>query len=118
MTKKLIVVAAILCGKTSLTERIGARMGGRLDTNLFLIIPICRIFYADMKTWSFHLQVYFLGHRARQYLDMANDPKFCDPSTGRSMKIPISLPALCTTWNNLSERDYMAYRRLFELVVE
>jgi deoxyadenosine/deoxycytidine kinase len=117
MTKKLIVVAGnIGVGKTSLTERIGARMGWTTGYESVSDNPYLPDFYADMKTWSFHLQVYFLGHRAKQYLDMVNDPKsvILDRSIYEDSYI---FARALYHMDNLSERDYLAYRRLFDLVV-
>lgn len=117
MTKKLIVVAGnIGVGKTSLTERIGARMGWTTGFESVSDNPYLPDFYADMKTWSFHLQVYFLGHRAKQYLDLANDPKSVILDRSIYEDAYIFARAL-HHMDNLSERDYLAYGRLFELVV-
>jgi deoxyadenosine/deoxycytidine kinase len=117
MTKKLIVVAGnIGAGKTSLTERLGARMGWTTGYESVSDNPYLPDFYADMKTWSFHLQVYFLGHRAKQYLEMANDPKSVILDRSIYEDAFIFARAL-HHMDNLSERDYLAYRRLFELVV-
>jgi deoxyadenosine/deoxycytidine kinase len=117
MTKKLIVVAGnIGVGKTSLTERIGARMGWLTGFESVSDNPYLPDFYANMKTWSFHLQVYFLGHRAKQYLDIANDPRSAILDRSIYEDAYIFARAL-HHMDNLSERDYLAYRRLFELVV-
>lgn len=117
MTKKLIVVAGnIGAGKTSLTERIGGRMGWLTGFESVSDNPYLPDFYADMKTWSFHLQVYFLGHRAKQYLDIANDPRSAILDRSIYEDAYIFARAL-HHMNNLTERDYLAYRRLFELVV-
>jgi deoxyadenosine/deoxycytidine kinase len=117
MTKKMIVVAGnIGAGKTSLTERIGARMGWTTGYESVSDNPYLPDFYADMKTWAFHLQVYFLGHRAKQYLDMANDPRSTILDRSIYEDAYIFARAL-HHMNNLSERDYLAYRRLFDLVV-
>jgi deoxyadenosine/deoxycytidine kinase len=117
MTKKLIVVAGnIGVGKTSLTERIGARMGWTTGYESVSDNPYLPDFYADMKTWSFHLQVYFLGHRARQYLELANDPQSVILDRSIYEDSYIFARALYHL-DNLSERDYLAYRRLFDLVV-
>ena len=117
MTKKLIVVAGnIGVGKTSLTERIGARMGWITGYESVSDNPYLQDFYADMKTWSFHLQVYFLGHRAKQYLDMANDPKSAILDRSIYEDAYIFARAL-HHMDNFSERDYLAYRRLFDLVI-
>lgn len=117
MTKKLIVVAGnIGVGKTSLAERIGARMGWLTGFESVSDNPYLPDFYADMKTWSFHLQVYFLGHRAKQYLDIANDSRSAILDRSIYEDAYIFARAL-HHMNNLTERDYLAYRRLFELVV-
>jgi deoxyadenosine/deoxycytidine kinase len=117
MTKKLIVVAGnIGAGKTSLTERIGARMGWLTGFESVSDNPYLPDFYADMKVWSFHLQVYFLGHRAKQYLDVANQPRSAILDRSIYEDAYIFARAL-HHMGNLSERDYMAYCRLFDLVV-
>ena len=68
MPKHLILVAGnIGSGKTSLTERIGQRLGWHTAYESVADNPYLPNFYKNMKTWSFHLQVYFLGHRARQH---------------------------------------------------
>ena len=70
MAKRMIVVAGnIGVGKTSLAERIGARLGWRTDYKSVADNPYLSDFYVDMHSWAFHLQVYFLGHRGQQYLE-------------------------------------------------
>jgi len=117
MTKKLIVVAGnIGVGKTSLTERIGGRMGWLTGFESVSDNPYLPDFYTDMRKWSFHLQVYFLGHRAKQYLDVADQPRTAILDRSIYEDAYIFARAL-HHMDNLSERDYLAYRRLFELVV-
>jgi deoxyadenosine/deoxycytidine kinase len=117
MTKKLILVAGnIGAGKTSLTERIGARLGWAMGYESVSDNPYLADFYADMKQWSFHLQVYFLGHRARQYLDLANDPRSAISDRSIYEDAYIFARALHHL-GNMTERDYLSYRRLFDLVV-
>jgi deoxyadenosine/deoxycytidine kinase len=54
MAKKLILVAGnIGSGKTSLTERIGERLGWRTAFESVADNPYLPEFYADMKKWSF-----------------------------------------------------------------
>ncbi len=117
MTKKIVVVAGnIGAGKTSLTERIGARQGWFTGYESVSDNPYLPDFYADMKSWSFHLQIYFLGHRARQYLELANDPRSAISDRSIFEDAYIFARALHHL-GNLSERDYLSYRRLFDLVV-
>jgi deoxyadenosine/deoxycytidine kinase len=117
MTKRLIVVAGnIGAGKTSLTERIGNRLGWLTAFESVSDNPYLPDFYADMRSWSFHLQVFFLGHRAQQYLELAHNPQSAILDRSIYEDAHIFARAL-HHMNNLSERDYLAYRNVFDLVV-
>ncbi len=118
MTKRLIVVAGnIGTGKTSLTERIGARLGWKTAYESVSDNPYLPDFYADMRTWSFHLQVFFLGHRTEQYLELASDS--ISAILDRSIYEDAFIFARALHhMGNLTERDYKAYRSLFSLVVK
>ena len=117
MAKHLIVVAGnIGAGKTSLTELIGSRLGYRTAFESVSDNPYLADFYADMRNWSFHLQVFFLGHRAKQYLELASDPRSAILDRSIYEDAYIFARALHHL-DNLSERDYLSYRRIFELVV-
>ena len=117
MTKHLVVVAGnIGVGKTSLTERIGSRLGWWTGYESVADNPYLADFYADMHAWAFHLQIFFLGHRADQYLAAAHDV--------RSAILDRSIYEDCFIFaralhhmGDISERDYLAYRHLFDLVV-
>ncbi|HIE25538.1 MAG TPA: deoxynucleoside kinase [Anaerolineales bacterium] len=118
MTKHLVVVAGnIGVGKTSLTERMGERLGWRTDFESVTNNPYLSDFYDDMRTWSFHLQIFFLGHRAEQYIKVARDARTAILDRSIYEDAYIFARALHHL-DNLSERDYLAYRRLFNLVVE
>jgi len=117
MTKHLVVVAGnIGVGKTSLTERIGSRLNWWTGYESVADNPYLSDFYTDMRAWAFHLQVFFLGHRAEQYMDAVRDP--------RSAILDRSIYEDCFIFaralhhmGDVSERDYLAYRRLFDLVM-
>jgi deoxyadenosine/deoxycytidine kinase len=117
MTKHFILVAGnIGTGKTSLTERIGARLGWHAAFESVADNPYLAEFYADMRQWSFHLQVFFLGHRARQHLALANDPASAIADRSIYEDAHIFARALHHL-GNLNERDYQSYRSVFDLVV-
>ena len=117
MPKHLILVAGnIGSGKTSLTERIGERLGWRSAYESVAYNPYLPNFYNDMKTWSFHLQVFFLGHRAKQHQEMASDPRsaIIDRSIYEDAFI------FCRALNhlgNLTELDYQTYQNVFNLLI-
>jgi deoxyadenosine/deoxycytidine kinase len=118
MPKRLILVAGnIGSGKTSLTVRIGQRLGGLTAYESVSDNPYLPDFYKDMRAWSFHLQIYFLGHRAQQHLDLAHDPRSAILDRSIYEDAFIFARAL-NHMDNLNERDYLAYRRLFDLVIK
>jgi deoxyadenosine/deoxycytidine kinase len=69
-----------------------------------------------MRAWSFHLQIFFLGHRADQYLEAARDARSAILDRSIYEDAHIFARALHHL-GNLNERDYLSYRKLFELVV-
>jgi deoxyadenosine/deoxycytidine kinase len=117
MVKRLVIVAGnIGAGKTSLTERIGARLGWLTAFESVVDNPYLADFYADMRSWSFHLQVFFLGHRVRQYLEQVALPQSVILDRTIYEDAFIFARALHHL-GNLSERDYLSYRRVFDLLV-
>ena len=117
MAKHLVLVAGnIGVGKTTLTDRIGARLGWWTGYESVTDNPYLSDFYGDMRTWSFHLQIFFLGHRAEQYLVAARDSRSAISDRSIYEDAYIFARAL-NHLGNLNERDYLSYRRLFELVV-
>jgi deoxyadenosine/deoxycytidine kinase len=112
----LLVAGNIGAGKTSITERIGARLGFRTGYESVADNPYLPDFYRDMRQWSFHLQIFFLGHRARQYLEMATESQsaILDRSIYEDARI---FARALHHLGNLSERDYEAYIRVYELVI-
>ena len=117
MTKRLVIVAGnIGSGKTSLTERLGARLKWKTAFELVADNPYLPDFYSDMRAWSFHLQVFFLGHRAQQYLQLVESPQSAILDRTIYEDAYIFARAL-HHMGNLSERDYMSYRRVFDMIV-
>lgn len=117
MPKRLVLVAGnIGAGKTSLTERLGARLRWKAAFESVDDNPYLADFYADMRQWSFHLQIFFLGHRAQQHLALARSPESAIADRSIYEDAHIFARALHHL-GNLSERDYQAYRRVFDLVV-
>lgn len=117
MVKRLIFVAGnIGAGKTSLTERIGTRLGWKTAFESVSDNPYLPDFYADMRSWSFHLQIFFLGHRADQYLELARSSQSAILDRSIYEDAYIFARALHHL-GNISERDYHSYLRVFNLLV-
>jgi deoxyadenosine/deoxycytidine kinase len=118
MPKRLILVAGnIGSGKTSLTERIGERLGWQTAYESVADNPYLPDFYADMRRWSFHLQVFFLGHRTQQHMDLwaAEQSAIIDRSIYEDAFI---FARALHHMGNMTDLEYTAYRKLFDLVVE
>ncbi|OGO10446.1 MAG: deoxynucleoside kinase [Chloroflexi bacterium RBG_13_68_17] len=117
MAKYFVLVAGnIGAGKTSLTERLGERLGWRTAYESVVDNPYLADFYADMRAWAFHLQVFFLGHRAEMHRTLALSPE--SAIVDRSIYEDAEIFARASLkLGNVSERDYQTYRRVYELVV-
>ncbi len=118
MPKRMILVAGnIGSGKTSLTERIGVRLGWRTAYESVADNPYLPSFYKDMRAWSFHLQVFFLGHRAKQHLEMYEDPRSAIIDRSIYEDAYIFARAL-HHMGNLTDLDYTTFLQVFEMVVK
>jgi deoxyadenosine/deoxycytidine kinase len=117
-TKHFVLVTGnIGAGKTSLTERVGRRLGWRTGYESVSDNPYLPDFYRDMARWAFHLQVYFIGHRVEQHLVLYQDPHSAIADRSIYEDAHIFARALFHL-GMLTERDYHAYRRTFDLVVK
>jgi deoxyadenosine/deoxycytidine kinase len=118
MAKRLVLVAGnIGAGKTSITERLGERLGWKTGFESVADNPYLPDFYGSMADWSFHLQVFFLGHRAEQHIKAynANGSVILDRSIYEDFYI---FARALRQLGNMTERDYNAYRKVFELVTK
>jgi deoxyadenosine/deoxycytidine kinase len=117
-TKRFVLVAGnIGSGKTSLTERLGERLGWRTAYESVQDNPYLGDFYADMRSWAFHLQIFFLGHRARMHLALAraSDSAIVDRSIYEDAEI---FARASLELGNVTQRDYDAYRTVYQLVID
>jgi len=117
MTKKFVLVAGnIGAGKTSLTTRLGERLGWQTGYESVQDNPFLADFYGDMARWSFHLQVFFLGHRAQQHKDLFEhqNSAISDRSIYEDAHI---FARVLHHLGNMSERDYASYKAVYEMVI-
>jgi deoxyadenosine/deoxycytidine kinase len=117
MAKHLVLIAGnIGAGKTSLADRLGARLGWHTAYESVENNPYLSDFYADMRTWSFHLQIFFLGHRAEQHAALSALPESAIVDRSIYEDAHIFARALYAL-GNMTDRDYQAYRSVYTLII-
>ena len=117
MAKHFVLVSGnIGAGKTSLTEKLGERLGWETAYESVDDNPYLADFYADMRSWAFYLQIFFLGHRAKQHVAFAKSeaPTIIDRSIYEDAEI---FARAALELGTVTDRDYETYRQVFDLVV-
>jgi len=117
-SKKLVLLAGnIGSGKTSLTQLLGRKLGWETAYESVSDNPYLVDFYADMKTWSYHLQTFFLGSRAEQHCKLAASPQSAIIDRSIYEDAFIFARAL-NAMGNLNDKDYQTYLSLYRIVIE
>ncbi len=104
-------------GKSSLTKLLSKHFGWvpffeSVDDN-----PYLSDFYADMKRWSFHLQVYFLSNRFKNHKQIVEMPESVVQDRSIYEDVEIFARNL-HEMGNMDKRDYENYRELFDIMVD
>lgn len=116
MVKRFVIVAGnIGSGKTSLTTLVTQRLGWKAYYESVEDNPYLADFYADMKQWSFHLQIFFLGHRAELHRRIAALPESVIQDRSIYEDRHIFAQALFDM-GMMTRRDFAAYVRLYDMI--
>lgn len=70
----LAIAGNIGVGKTELTRRLSEELGWLAYYEPVIHNPYLDPFYADMRRWSFHLQIYFLSERFKAQVEIGRSP--------------------------------------------
>jgi deoxyadenosine/deoxycytidine kinase len=116
MTKQFVAVAGnIGAGKSTLVALLSQRLGWQPFYEAVAENPYLADFYADMHQWGFHSQVFFLSNRLRAHRQLVDHPT--SVVQDRSVYEDAEVFA-CNLYHQgyLNERDYRAYRDLYESI--
>ncbi len=112
----IAIAGNIGSGKTTLTQMLAKRYGWTprfepVDNN-----PYLEDFYADMKRWSFNLQVYFLNKRFKEVVEISQSKDTIIQDRTIFEDARIFAPNLHDS-GMMSERDFQNYSDLFDLMM-
>lgn len=109
----IAIAGNIGSGKTTLTNLLSERLGieAYFETS---DNPYISDFYEDMNRWSFNLQIYFLGMRIKQAVDLYNNGRGLvqDRTIYEDAHI---FAANLHEMGLMSSRDYQTYLKIFEM---
>jgi deoxyadenosine/deoxycytidine kinase len=116
--KRFVAVAGnIGVGKSSLVLLLARHLGWDPFFEPVGENPYLADFYRDMRSWSFHSQIFFLSKRLRAHRQL------CDHPTSAIQDRTVYEDAEIFAYNlslqgHMSERDYQTYRELYEALTQ
>jgi len=114
--KYFIAIAGnIGAGKSTLTRLLAESFDWQPFYEANAENPYLADFYADMQRWSFHSQVFFLGKRLEHHRQLLDHPGSVVQDRTVYEDAEIFARNLYEQ-GHMSERDYDAYRRLYQAV--
>ncbi|MDE3056550.1 MAG: deoxynucleoside kinase [Bacteroidota bacterium] len=116
--KSFVAVAGnIGSGKSSLTTMLSNKFGWKPYFESVEDNPYLADFYADMKRWSFHLQIYFLSHRFTSHKQIVESPESVIQDRSIYEDAEIFARNLHEI-GNMDDRDYNNYVALYRVMME
>lgn len=115
-TKKFVAVAGnIGVGKSTLVERLSARLGWQPFYEPVGENPYLADFYTDMQAWAFQSQVFFLTRRLRAHRQLLDHPTSAlqDRSVYEDAEV---FARNLHRQRMMTSRDYQTYRELYEVL--
>ncbi|MDR0687678.1 MAG: deoxynucleoside kinase [Prevotellaceae bacterium] len=111
----IAIAGNIGSGKTTLAGLLSKHYGWKVQYEDTEDNPYLYDFYSDMQRWSFHLQVYFLGRRFRQIVELQKNKD--DVVQDRTIfEDAYIFAANLHAMQLMSNNDYATYIDLFELM--
>jgi deoxyadenosine/deoxycytidine kinase len=116
--KKFIAIAGnIGVGKSTLVQLLCEHLGWEPFFEGFVDNPYLADFYADMKVWAFHSQVFFLSRRLHDLRRLMDYPRTVVQDRSVYEDAEIFAKNLYRQ-GYVSERDWKTYRELYQVMTE
>lgn len=116
MKKYLVLAGNIGAGKSTLVGLLADRLDYRPYFEPVSENPYLGDFYADMKRWAFHSQLYFLTHRLRSHHELTSDPW----SVVQDRSIYEDAEVFARNLHeqgNMTDRDWETYSSLYRTLI-
>ncbi len=117
MKKYIAVAGNIGVGKSTLVDLLCKDMKWEPFYEPVTANPYLSDFYRDMSAWSFHSQIFFLGHRLQIQKDLIHYPGSVVQDRSIYEDAEIFARSLFTQ-GYFSPRDYETYRTMYETLTE
>jgi len=113
----IAIAGNIGSGKTTLTKMLCKHYGWTPRFEEVDYNPYLADYYKDIKRWCFNLEIFFLRHRFKDILEIANlkETVVQDRSIYEGVYV---FTASNKEMGNLSDRDFETYMELFEQMTE
>ncbi len=104
-------------GKSLFAERLGQRTGWQVYYEPVSQNPYLEDFYADMRRWAFHLQIYFLAERfkAQKHMNLHGAPFIQDRTIYEDGEV---FARVLHERGEMDRQDFESYLALFGEMVE
>jgi len=113
----VVIAGNIGVGKSTLVQRLAERWGWQAAHEPNADNPYLADFYADMRTWGFHSQIFFLAKRLEQHNGIGEGE--CAVLQDRSVYEDAEIFARnLYLHGHMSERDWHTYYALYQTMAQ